>query len=372
MDVRGRFLTRDPKLGLATIDRMKGMTKPLRVLCFGMGAIGTYIGGSLAARGAQVTFIEKPELVQGNQHPEIILEIGGEILKVKDVKITSDLRAALKGEKFDVALLAVKSFDTPSVLQMITKAQGSFPPILCLQNGVENEELIEKSLGSGSVIGGTITSAVGRSGLGSIRLEKLRGVGIEENHVLSRELIEWFNLAGLRARGYSSRANMKWSKMLTNLLANATAAILNWTPKQVFSYSLTWHIELAQIRETLAVMKAINVHLVNLPGTPVIGLMSLLKALPEDLSRFLIGIPLAKGRGAKMPSFHIDLYAGKTVSEVSYLNGAVVRFAERCGIKTPVNHRLCVLLEGMSAGETHKEDFENRPEKLMEWIWGNK
>jgi len=344
------------------------MTKSLKVLCFGMGAIGTYIGGSLAARGAQVTFIEKPELVKGNQHPEITLEIGSEILKVKNVKITSNLGAALKDEKFDVALLAVKSFDTPSALQMITKVQGSFPPILCLQNGVENEELIEKILGSGSVIGGTITSAVGRSGLGSIRLEKLRGVGIEENHVLSPELIEWFNLAGLRAKGYASRTDMKWSKMLTNLLANATAAILNWTPKQVFSDSRTWSIELQQIRETLAVMKAMNIHLVNLPGTPVIGLMTLLKALPAELSRLLIGIPLAKGRGAKMPSFHIDLYAGKTLSEVSYLNGAVVRFAERFGINTPVNHRLCVLLERMSGGEILKEDFADKPEKLVEWI----
>jgi ketopantoate reductase len=36
---------------------------PLKVICFGMGAIGTYIGGSLAANGAKVTFVEKKEFI---------------------------------------------------------------------------------------------------------------------------------------------------------------------------------------------------------------------------------------------------------------------------------------------------------------------
>ena len=36
---------------------------PLRVLSFGAGAIGTYIGGSLALQGHPVVFLEKPEIV---------------------------------------------------------------------------------------------------------------------------------------------------------------------------------------------------------------------------------------------------------------------------------------------------------------------
>lgn len=342
--------------------------KNLNVICFGMGAIGTYIGGSLAAHGANVIFIEKEEYIQSAKERGIRLTLNGQEIRVPEVNVTSKVSEALAMQQADVALLAVKSFDTAGVLESLSGFEMTFPPILCLQNGVENEAMIARRLGEDRVIGGSITTAVGRSGLGDIKLEKLRGVGIESTHELSNTLIEWFNRAGLRARGYRSRANMKWTKLLTNLLANASSAILNWTPGQVYSDPLTWQIELEQIREALQVMKALHIRLVDLPGTPAVALMTALKILPDRLSQRLIGAPLAKGRGAKMPSFHIDLYSGRGISEVSYLNGAVVRFAEKAGLSAPINDRLCKLLEQISAGEVPKEEFANQPEKLDHWI----
>ena len=344
--------------------------KKLNVICFGMGAIGTYIGGSLVASGANVVFIEKEEYIPDVEKKGIHLLLGKNDIRLPKVTVTSNVSDALAMVDADVALLAVKSFDTPAVLESISGFEMNFPPILCLQNGVENEAMIARRLGEDRVIAGTITSAVGRSGLGDIRLEKLRGVGIEKGHPLSATLIDWFNLAGLKAKGYRRRADMKWSKMLTNLLANATSATLNWTPAQVYSNPITWKIELEQIREALAVMKAMRVHLTDLPGTPSVALMTLLKTLPGGISQRLIGLPLAKGRGAKMPSFHIDLYADKKISEVTYLNGAVVRFAEKMNLQAPVNAKLCDLLEKMSAGEVDKAEYADQPEKLEQWIKG--
>lgn len=342
--------------------------KPLKVICFGMGAIGTYIGGSLAANGAQVTFIEKKEFIKDAAARGIRLNVGGNEINVPNIDITSDIRQALSGGVVDVALIAVKSNDTPSVLESITGLEDEFPPVLCLQNGVENESLIARKLGEENVIGASITSAVGRSGLGDIKLEKLRGVGIETGHPISQRLIDWFNLSGLRAKGYESRADMKWTKMLTNLLANATSAILNWTPAQVYSHPLTWNIELDQISEALDVMKLMHIHLVNLPGTPAKPLMILLNTLPASLSQALVGAPMAKGRGAKMPSFQIDLYSGKTTSEVTFLNGAVSRFASKVGLHSPINDGLCSLLEQMAAGKIAKEEYAGKPEKLDQWL----
>ncbi len=344
--------------------------KKLNVICFGMGAIGTYIGGSLAASGANVVFIEKEEYIADAERKGIHLLVGKNEIRLPKVTVTSKVSDALAMAEADVALLAVKSFDTPSVMESLSGFEMIFPPILCLQNGVENETMIARRLGEDRVIAGTITSAVGRSGLGDIRLERLRGVGIEKGHALSDTIIDWFNLAGLKAKGYRRRADMKWSKMLTNLLANATSAILNWTPAQVYSNPITWRIELEQIKEALSVMKAMRVHLTDLPGTPTVALMSLLKTLPAGLSQRLIGLPLARGRGAKMPSFHIDLYAGKRISEVTFLNGAVVRFGEKVNRPSPVNAKLCDLLEKMAAGEVDKTEFADQPDKLDQWIRG--
>jgi 2-dehydropantoate 2-reductase len=333
-----------------------------------MGAIGTYIGGSLAAHGANVIFIEKIEFINESSSRGIHLSIGDNEIEVLNIKVTSDIRQALSGDPADVVLLAVKSNDTPSVLDSIKGFEKEFPPILCLQNGVENEGLIAQKLGEEKVFGGSITSAVGRSGLGNIKLEKLRGVGIETGHPISQMLIDWFNLSGLRAKGYESRADMKWSKMLTNLLANATSAILNWTPAQVYRHPITWRIELEQIREALEVMKKMHIHLVDLPGTPIKPLMILLNNLPASLSQSLIGAPLANGRGAKMPSFHIDLYGGKAISEVTFLNGAVSRYASKVGLHAPVNEGLCLLLEQIAAGKISKTEYAGQPEKLDQWL----
>ena len=69
-----------------------------------------------------------------------------------------------------------------------------------------------------------------------------------------------------------------------------------------------------------------------------------------------------------MPSFHIDLYAGRKQSEVEFLNGAIVRAGERMGIETPVNRVLTETLVAMAKGSVDKKNFVGQPEKLLALI----
>lgn len=342
--------------------------EPFKVLCFGMGAIGSYIGGSLANTGCDVVFVERPEALKSDRFTNLkIIKPTVEIL-VEHVEVSTDIGNLLAEKKFDVAILAVKAFDTQGLVNSLQGFKTNLPPILCLQNGVENEQLIEEKLGKGSVIGGSITSAVARIGLGNVKLEKLRGVGIETGSPLAERLLELFNLAGLNARGFPVCADMKWSKMLTNLLVNASAAILNWSPAKILNNPITYRIEVLQLREALAVMKKLGIHVIDLPGTPVKTLVTLLNVLPLNLGRVLIGRALAKGRGAKKPSLHIDLQAGRTRSEVEFLNGAVVRFGEKVGIPTPVNRVLTDILVDLTEGKQDKQKYSNHPEILKKSI----
>ena len=130
------------------------------------------------------------------------------------------------------------------------------PPVLCLQNGVDNEPAIAAVLGAEKVIYGTVTSAIGRKGVGNIVLDKLRGVGIGAGNPLSERLVKVFDQAGLNARLFPKPADMKWSKMLTNLLANPASAILDMTAAEVFADPGLYGLEIAELRECLAVMKA--------------------------------------------------------------------------------------------------------------------
>ena len=69
-----------------------------------------------------------------------------------------------------------------------------------------------------------------------------------------------------------------------------------------------------------------------------------------------------------MPSLHIDLQAGRTRSEVEYLNGAVVRFGEKVGVPTPVNRVLTNILMDLTEGKQERQMYSNHPEILLKSI----
>ena len=342
----------------------------MRFLCFGTGAIGTYIGGSLALAGHHLVFVERPDVAETIRQTGLTLALKEGVRTMPKPQVALSLSEALKKGPFDAAILAVKSFDTESVLESLFSDLEAVPPILSFQNGVENEPQLAAALGSERVIPGTVTTAVGRKGPGSIVVERLRGIGIAATHPLSPALLAAANQAGLRARAYTNPAAMKWSKLLTNLLTNASSAILNMTPAEVFANPELYCIEARQLREALRVMSVQNIPVVDLPATPVRLLAWIISNLPDAASRPLLARAVGGGRGAKMPSFHIDLYAGRPKSEVDYLNGAVARYGKKFHIATPVNRVLNEILQGMTSGAILKEEYAHKPEKLLGQIPG--
>jgi 2-dehydropantoate 2-reductase len=345
----------------------------MKVLSFGAGAIGTYIGGSLALAGHQVVFVEQQKVVDELRQRGMRLDLTlDERRNTKEASrldpsafvIVSSLDDALRYGPFDVALFALKSFDTQAALDGLKPYADKMPPILCLSNGVDNEPMIAEVLGKDKVIYGTVTSAIGRRDAGDIVLERLRGMGVAKGHVLSEKLNSALDKAFLNSRLFDDAASMKWSKMLTNLLANPTSAILDMTAGEVFANWDLYKIEIDMLKECIAVMEAQGVQVVDLPGTPVRALAYATK-LPLWLSKPLLGRAAGAGRGAKMPSFHIDLHSGRGKSEVKYLHGAVVRAGEKFNVPTPVNKVLTETLLALTNKEVSLEEFAHKPEKLI-------
>ncbi len=340
----------------------------MRILCFGAGAIGTYIGGSLALSGQEVVFIERPEIASALAGRGLHLALPTGEQTVAQPRMATSVEDALAGGGFDFAIFAVKSFDTLPLLQSLAGVVDRMPPLLSLQNGVENEPVLAQVLGAERVIPATVTSAVGRRDAGDIVLERLRGVGVADTGPLAREIFAALEVAGLKPRLYANAAAMKWSKLLTNLVANATSAIMNMSPAEIFSDPNLYRVEVRQLRETLRVMAAQGIPVVDLPGTPSKLLAFGLRWLPLALLQPLLKRAAGSGRGGKMPSFHIDLYSGRSKSEVEFLNGAVVRFGQRYGVPTPVNQVLTRTLTAMAAGEMPKEAFARQPKMLLQEI----
>lgn len=340
----------------------------LNWLIFGAGAIGTYVGANLILHGQNVVFLEQSESASYLKEFGLRLNIRGQEYRILHPDVYSSLPDVLKLGNFDIAIFALKSFDTQAALEQLRPLSGSLPPFLCLQNGVENEPALEKALGREKVIAGTITSSVSRRTAGSIVLERQRGVGIAAGHPLSPQIAKAMNDAGLNAHLYPEPLAMKWSKMLTNLLANASCAILDMTPEEVLRDPGLFRMEVAQTREALAVLRAQHLRPVNLPGTPVVAYALAMRWLPLPFTQPIITRFAGTGRGQKMPSFHIDLHSGRGKSEVDYLNGAVARFGSRLHVPTPVNQWLNKTLLSMVKGETPLEEYSHQVDKYLKCI----
>ncbi len=139
------------------------------------------------------------------------------------------------------------------------------------------------------------------------------------------------------------------------------------TASEVFANRDLYRLEIEMLRECLAVMAAQNIDVVDLPGTPVRAL-AFATRLPLWLSKPLLSRAAGAGRGAKMPSFHIDLHMGRGKSEVEYLHGEVVRAGREYNVPTPVNKVLTETLLALTRKEIPIEEFSRKPEILLERI----
>lgn len=337
----------------------------MKLLFLGAGAIGTYVGGSLASVGHEVAFSEQPAAAATIGTNGLRLTRAGRTEAVRNFQIFGSASQALAAGPYDIAVCALKSFDTQAALSGLLATGEPVPAVLSLQNGVANEPLIAEMLGSERVVTGTVTTAVSKPGVGQVVEEKLRGIGIGMDHPLGERLVSALNDAGLNAVGYSQPQAMKWSKLLTNLTGNATSAILDQPVSTLFADPRTYEIEIRVLRECLAVMAALGLRPTDLPGTPVRALAFAAQRLPRFIAQPALTKALGGGRGDKMPSFHIDLHSGRGRTEVSFLNGAVADFGAELGVPTPVNRALTDTLQALSSGEQSVETYRHNPDALL-------
>jgi 2-dehydropantoate 2-reductase len=138
-----------------------GASAGVKVLSFGAGAIGMYIGGSLALAGHQVVFVEQPSVAEELRLRGMRLDLTlDERRKTKEASlldpsafvIVSSLEDALRYGPFDVALFALKSFDTLAALENLHLTDKMHDPLSIERRGQQSDrDRRIKSLRNGDI-----------------------------------------------------------------------------------------------------------------------------------------------------------------------------------------------------------------------------
>ena len=320
--------------------------------------------------GHDVVVVARPKQAEAIRLSGFRLQDSKGFQTARPTAVVSSLPEAFPaGAEYELIVLATKAYDAPGIIDQL----NSLPitqsvKLMTVQNGVGIEEVAAKALGAGRVLAAVLTFPLSVTVPGHVVVEhKRRGLGLApvERGEGINDWVALFREAGIDTRGYKDYRAIKWSKLLLNLPANASCAILNRAPRVVYAHKPTFQLERAMLLETLRVMSKLKIRVVNLPGSPGRTLARALKMLPASAVQEILKPMVTQGRGKKLPSLFQDATSGRKQSEVLYLNGAVVQQGREVGVPTPVNFALADTLYRLLQGQLDWEDFRGKPAALL-------
>lgn len=123
----------------------------MRIVIVGSGGMGGYFGAKLAKCGQDVTLMARGTHLAAMQKDGLTIQsaVEGEWnVQVNAVESAEGLPTP------DIILLCVKSYDTEKGVELVAPIIGPETGVISLQNGIDNEEKIDKVLGGGHAMGG--------------------------------------------------------------------------------------------------------------------------------------------------------------------------------------------------------------------------
>ncbi len=300
----------------------------LKVCIVGCGAVGSLFAAHLAQKGeaevwAYDVWKDHVEAIRNNG-----LRISGAADFTARLNATSDPNEL---PRCDYGIVATKAIHTRGAIAQVARAFDENSAVCSVQNGVGNEEIIAEHVKY--VIRGTTFPAghpiapghigfdiKGDTWIGPFEPTNTPMSKVEELAGLDHALRHECNSAARRARRAVDQADLQrchQSRRSADAAASRRRHAVSGRPAQLFN---------DLIAEGEAVAKALGI---ELHGDP--------RALVQ--------------KGANAPGKHrasmLQDVLAKRQTEVDFMNGAIVKWGEKTGIRTPLNKAVWELMKGL-------------------------
>jgi len=306
-----------------------------RICIYGAGAIGCYLGGRLAAGGADVGFIGRPGIGEElRQHGLTLTHYDGRDWRVAPEAIAFSTEPGATATA-DLILVTVKSGATAQAAAELAGVIHPNAVVISFQNGIGNADTLRAALPNHAVLAGMVPFNVVKRAPGAFHQASEGEPEIEDSAALAPFLAD-FARAGFALQRHRDMLPVQWAKLLFNL--NNAINALSGLPLQQELAQRGYRrcLALAQA-EALALLKQAGIEPARLTPLPA-GWIPTLLCLPDALFIRLARKMLAIDPSARS-SMADDLAAGRR-TEIDWINGEVVSLAQRLGRLAPVNQRL--------------------------------
>lgn len=309
----------------------------MKICVLGAGALGCAIGGVLTEAGNEVWLVNRGQASVDamNRHGLMMREQG--VDRVVRVRATTDCRdiAAATGP-VDLVIVLVKSFHTRAAIESALPIVGEHTAVLSLQNGLGHEDTLAEAVGrekvlAGKTYAGGVMLAPGHIIAGTqgkqTHIGELDG-GISER---ASRIAGAFNRAGLPTTVSPNIMGTMWDKLLVNVATGALSGITRLPYGELYQVPEVEACAMAAVAEAMAVARASGIQLsMTEPRQPWVMAAA---GLPPEFKASMLQ-SLEKG----------------SVTEIDYINGAVVRQGAKVGVPTPVNQALVACIKGIERG----------------------
>jgi len=341
------------------------MTK--RIAIVGAGALGGYVGGTLAHLGHDVTMIDPwPEHVEtirarGLELDGITPEERFVVRSVPTLHLTEV--QSLARRTVDVAMVAVKSYDTAWATALIASYLSPRGFVVSLQNCL-NEETIAGVVGWGRTVGVVASLiSVDLYEPGRIRRTVAKGgdkhtvfrVGEPHGRVTPRveELVDWFR--GIdSSKATTNLWGERWSKLVQNGMGNGVTAATGLTSGGCLRNAAIRRFQIQLAGEGVRVGQALGYRLEQIRGVDPERLARAAEAdasATAEVEAALIPKASSNPRSdIQRPSMAQDILKGRR-TEIDAMNGFIARKGAEIGVPAPSHARLTELVTRIERGE---------------------
>lgn len=309
----------------------------MKILVYGAGAIGGYLGAILTAAGEDVTLVARGAQYEAMSTRGVKLE-GPKSGRPDPIKVRVVKPGATQGP-YDLIYVTLKSHQLPEAAPHVRALGGKDAIFVFPQNGIpwwyfdgiaskyrgtrlktlDPDGVLSRTFDAANIIGGVAFKPTDSPGPARIRLADQANdsltIGEIDNRFSERlqRISQISSKAGWAGVSVTDIRKAKWHKLLSNAVWNMLGVVTQATPTQAASYPPTAALALAMTREVIALAAA--------TGAPLD--VDAEKLVAETVKR--VSLPTSTLQ---------DVRAGRAL-ELDALINALLEMGELTGVPTP-------------------------------------